>query len=138
MAYTKKTWVSGETPLSAENMNNIENGIANAHEDISELNTKIKYKYQSVQKSGSQIGTVQKFGYIVELTINNLEVPAGTASSGIIFDVPEGYYPINRCDFQDTYAGIRFFVNTDGTVVITSAVSSTTLLRGTFTYISTS
>ena len=24
MAYTKKTWVSGETPLSAENMNNID------------------------------------------------------------------------------------------------------------------
>ena len=41
MAYTKKTWVSGETPLSAENMNNIENGIANAHEDISKLNTKL-------------------------------------------------------------------------------------------------
>lgn len=45
MAYTKKTWVSGETPLSAENMNNIENGIANAHEDISKLNTKISSMY---------------------------------------------------------------------------------------------
>lgn len=42
MAYAKKTWVSGETPLSAENMNNIENGIADAHEDISKLNTKLK------------------------------------------------------------------------------------------------
>lgn len=40
MAYAKKTWVSGETPLSAENMNNIENGIADAHEDIIKLNTK--------------------------------------------------------------------------------------------------
>ena len=49
MAYTKKTWVSGETPLSAENMNNIENGIANAHEDISELNTKM------IKKDGSNV-----------------------------------------------------------------------------------
>ena len=45
MAYAKKTWVSGETPLSAENMNNIENGIADAHEDISKLNTKRKWTY---------------------------------------------------------------------------------------------
>lgn len=41
MAYTKKTWVSGETPLSAENMNHIEQGVADAHNDISSLNTKI-------------------------------------------------------------------------------------------------
>ena len=27
MAYTKTTWVTGETPLSADNMNNIEDGI---------------------------------------------------------------------------------------------------------------
>ena len=39
MAYTKKTWVSGETPLSAENMNHIEQGVADAHNDISSLNT---------------------------------------------------------------------------------------------------
>lgn len=50
MAYTKKTWVSGETPLSAENMNNIENGIANAHEDISKLNTKITETNTSANK----------------------------------------------------------------------------------------
>ena len=44
MAYTKKTWVSGETPLSAENMNHIEQGVAAAHNDISSLNTKINKK----------------------------------------------------------------------------------------------
>ena len=44
MAYTKKTWVSGETPLSAENMNHIEQGVADAHNDISSLNTKLFYK----------------------------------------------------------------------------------------------
>ena len=39
MAYAKKTWVSGETPLSADNFNHMEDGIAAAHEDISGLNT---------------------------------------------------------------------------------------------------
>lgn len=34
MAYTRTTWVSGETPLSASNLNNIEDGIE-------ELNTGI-------------------------------------------------------------------------------------------------
>lgn len=49
MAYTKKTWVSGETPLSAENMNHIEQGVADAHNDISSLNTKVEgYRYKSV------------------------------------------------------------------------------------------
>lgn len=30
MAYTKTNWINGETPCSAENMNNIENGIENS------------------------------------------------------------------------------------------------------------
>lgn len=30
MAYTKTIWRTGETPLSAENMNNIEDGIEEA------------------------------------------------------------------------------------------------------------
>lgn len=65
MAYTKKTWVSGETPLSAENMNNIENGIANAHEDISKLNTKInmngEYIYHPVFSSQYVYSTARAY-----------------------------------------------------------------------------
>lgn len=38
MAYTKKTWVKGNTPLSAENFNHMEQGIADAHTDIAQLN----------------------------------------------------------------------------------------------------
>ena len=34
MAYTKKTWVKGSTPLSAENFNHMEQGIADAHTEI--------------------------------------------------------------------------------------------------------
>lgn len=39
MAYTKTEWVSGETPLSATNMNNIENGIKNLESNVNSLLT---------------------------------------------------------------------------------------------------
>ena len=34
MSYTRTTWVSGETPLSADNMNNIEDGIEELKSDL--------------------------------------------------------------------------------------------------------
>jgi hypothetical protein len=42
VAYTKKTWVKGNTPLSAENFNHMEQGIADAHTDIAQLNSDLK------------------------------------------------------------------------------------------------
>ncbi len=42
MAYTKKTWVKGSTPLSAENFNHMEQGIADAHTEITQLNSDMK------------------------------------------------------------------------------------------------
>ena len=39
MAYTKKTWVKGSTPLSAENFNHMEQGFADAHTEITQLNS---------------------------------------------------------------------------------------------------
>ena len=42
MAYTKKTWVKGSTPLSAENFNHMEQGIADAHTEITQLNSDTK------------------------------------------------------------------------------------------------
>lgn len=50
MAYTQKTWVSGETPLSADNFNHMEEGIAAAHEDISEVSTRM-FKWETVNFS---------------------------------------------------------------------------------------
>ena len=44
MAYTKKTWVKGNTPLSAENFNHMEQGIADAHTDIAQLNSDKTWK----------------------------------------------------------------------------------------------
>ena len=70
MAYAKKTWVSGETPLSAENMNNIENGIADAHEDIIKLNMKSN-KLDNYISYGSNTETHAKGNFV------NINVPAG-------------------------------------------------------------
>ena len=50
MAYEKRTWVSGTTPLSAENMNHMEEGIAAANEGVDKLNTE-KIKVVAVQDS---------------------------------------------------------------------------------------
>ena len=44
MAYTKKTWVKGSTPLSAENFNHMEQGIADAHTEITQLNSDKTWK----------------------------------------------------------------------------------------------
>lgn len=44
MAYTKKTWVKGSTPLSAENFNHMEQGIADAHSSIAQLNSDKAWK----------------------------------------------------------------------------------------------
>ena len=36
MAYTKTNWINGVTPISADNLNNIENGIEENENDITE------------------------------------------------------------------------------------------------------
>ena len=46
MAYTKKTWVKGNTPLSAENFNHMEQGIADAHTDIAQLNSDLNNRIE--------------------------------------------------------------------------------------------
>ena len=47
MAYTKKTWVKGSTPLSAENFNHMEQGIADAHSSIAQLNSDSVFEERS-------------------------------------------------------------------------------------------
>lgn len=68
MAYTKKTWVKGSTPLSAENFNHMEQGIADAHSSIAQLNSEIKNK---VYMQPAWLLTCEKFegGYF---KINNV------------------------------------------------------------------
>lgn len=57
MAYTRTNWVSGETPLSATNMNNIEDGIE-------ELNSKIVFEQTTVTYTNGWT-TINKSGYFL-------------------------------------------------------------------------
>ena len=63
MAYTKKTWVKGSTPLSAENFNHMEQGIADAHSSIAQLNSDkcayaLLYRHTNIVISGELDGIV--------------------------------------------------------------------------------
>ena len=63
MAYTKKTWVKGSTPLSAENFNHMEQGIADAHTDIEQLNSDMERTKNIVFQScgsGTSISVTMK------------------------------------------------------------------------------
>lgn len=98
MAYTKKTWVKGNTPLSAENFNHMEQGIADAHTDIAQLNSDMqsliyaKYAYPILDiANGSQI--VQTYSY-KDLGINE--------SCGIFF-----------ASLQQTYSDSKIFQGLD-------------------------
>lgn len=56
MAYTKKTWVKGSTPLSAENFNHMEQGIADAHSSIAQLNSdKISGDIKKLSWGGNEL-----------------------------------------------------------------------------------
>ena len=63
MAYTKKTWVKGSTPLSAENFNHMEQGIADAHSSIAQLNSDMERTKNIVFQScgsGTSISVTMK------------------------------------------------------------------------------
>lgn len=52
MAYTKKTWTTGEV-LTATGMNNIEDGVAANDTAITELNTTVEGKLDKPQAEGT-------------------------------------------------------------------------------------
>lgn len=62
MAYTKKTWVKGSTPLSAENFNHMEQGIADAHSSIAQLNSDLKNAF--VTQYSELNGTGNNYFYV--------------------------------------------------------------------------
>lgn len=88
MAYEKKQWVSGETPLSADNMNNIENGIKDLENQLNSLFTT----------------TQETFGYTISAG-QDLRVSA----SDLTIQPPEGYSRI---------IGIYAFSSGNGNVLI--------------------
>ena len=77
MAYTRTNWVSGETPLSAGNMNNIEDGIEELNSNLDSLIKFKEYTYTySLAQGGALNITGQNFG---------LATPSGYSVLGIVY-----------------------------------------------------
>lgn len=96
MAYTKTEWVTGETPLSADNMNNIENGIE-------DLNTQLESRTGEYRFSiASNVSTAQwpiAYGYYDASTQTariyfSSRYSANVSSGTVHFTIPEPYRPI--------------------------------------------
>ena len=82
MAYEKRTWVSGTTPLSAENMNYMEEGIAAANEGVDKLNTDYGSKkpyYKELTVTSDSVGRIS-FGSNIPSTA--YEVVANVITNG--------------------------------------------------------
>lgn len=73
MAYTKTNWVSGETPLSAANLNNIEQGIAD-----------LDGKVPTVISQTVNVGTVSASGSASSAGVAISGVPSGKTAVGIV------------------------------------------------------
>lgn len=85
MAYTKKTWVKGSTPLSAENFNHMEQGIADAHSSIAQLNSDMDNKdfYIISADIPIQYKTDWEIGsFDIDLFKDGYKFIAGSASTG--------------------------------------------------------
>ena len=82
MAYEKRTWVSGTTPLSAENMNHMEGGIAAANEGVDKLNTDLKNSEITVNRT-NQVWIAKSYTeYVVcEYTIQSAGVYLAVAKT---------------------------------------------------------
>lgn len=83
MAYTKKTWSTGET-LTAAGMNNIENGVAANDTAISALNTTVESKLDKPEADGTNgqilsLGADGKLTYIDKHFMNIIKNYLNTA-----------------------------------------------------------
>lgn len=66
MAYTKTNWVDGTTPISAANLNNMENGIANATAPggFPTLTTNPSYIWSGTIPSGGTVNITHNLGHV--------------------------------------------------------------------------
>ena len=91
MAYSRTNWVSGETPLSAGNLNNIEDGIEGLINTVGDVSTASKSTNTSVSATGyATICTLSLPAGVYVLTghvrfasipANRISVSVGTSAS---------------------------------------------------------
>ena len=135
MAYEKITWVSGTTPLSAENMNHMEEGIAASNEGVDKLNTdKSVAVTADTTKASFQILQAKKYGKIVVLSARFSLISALSSGSVVIAKVPDqdniaAYEVANYGNRQDS-GNIPFSVITGSSGNITIKNLGVTLTTG--------
>lgn len=104
MAYEKTTWVSGETPLSADNMNNIEDGI----EEL-----KSKYIYKSATNSsadGSSVTDIVKASFTRALSSISQDAPDVNQSYPVMIVISGEYSGTFTGTIAVTATAIRFLL----------------------------
>lgn len=58
MSYVKTNWQNGVTPLNAQNMNHIEDGIAANDTNITNVNTRVNNVKNDVQQLSGKLPTI--------------------------------------------------------------------------------
>lgn len=110
MAYTKTNWVNnGTPPLSAANLNNIENGIYNCDNAINHLAT-----YSTTE---TPVGTWTDGRVIYRKVLNN--VPFGTASTATAMGI-SNLSKVLKVEGMLNEHPINFYVNFSGTAYFSS------------------
>ena len=104
MAYTKKTWVKGNTPLSTENFNHMEQGIADAHTDIAQLNSDKAWKRIFDGKISESFIIPSKYREIViQITIGYTNSTDITLPEIYINDLNTWWNKITSYRYNDAY-----------------------------------
>ena len=136
MAYTKKTWIDGVTPIKASDLNSIESGIEENANNIDELNTPI-----NIITNGEPVKTGRKIDgkdeYVKRISVklgNNNVVSADTGITNATIIKYDGVhtngndynsvpYPDNTENFK--YELIVWFQGTNKIYIKTQSDRST-------------
>ena len=101
MSYTKTNWVNGSTPLSADNMNHIETGIKDAHDDLATLTSNVYTKSEVYTKAESDAGDkkyidpTNKTSYSQRIGTGSYPGSYSITATSDCFVSVEASYPIN-------------------------------------------
>jgi len=112
MAYTKTTWINDTSPaISAENLNKIEQGIYDAHSDISDLDVVGEYeaKQRDFMLNNNRI-TFTYGGYIFHgtgETLDNIK-SSDEWKYAIVSCSPDDVFTVNGCATSSRYAWVFY------------------------------
>lgn len=90
MAYTKKTWVKGSTPLSAENFNHMEQGIADAHTEITQLNSDSTF----IKRESDNLYVYKNKDIAIVIAYFSISITGGGYDN--VYQLPDGVNFVNE------------------------------------------